>query len=86
MKKVPRVPMSYLKPSCSRSVRSTKMILAWIDTSLGRRSSRFTKPWAASMLLLVSVRMMELVAVSGVATPRLVSTPFIEFTISPTRA
>ena len=65
-------PKSYLTPSCSMSVRSTKMILAWIETCGVRWSRPFTNSTTSSMREVTSVITNELLVESATALPRLV--------------
>ena len=65
------LPRSYLSPSCSMSVRSTKMILAWIESCGVRTSSPRTKSVTFWIRLRVSVMTSALEPVSATTRPRL---------------
>ena len=64
-------PRSYFTPSSSTSVRSTKMIFAWMDTCGVRRSSPFTNSTTSSMREVTSVITSALLVESATTSPRL---------------
>jgi len=65
-------PRSYFTPSSSTSVRSTKMIFAWIDTCGVRMSSPLTNSSTRVMRLEISVITRALLVESATTAPRLV--------------